>query len=260
MDGLGLPLWLLLLCVVGGAILIAVGCIVFANRTMKQVGQDHNSTMSPFIAIVGLVYGALLGFTVVVAWQQFSSAEVVAANEASALTTMYRQTVAMPEPERSQLRQLLRSYASAVASSESTTRSGDAPSDTARSAITTMYRIVGTQPTGTASSPINAEYLSELSTLAADRTQRIIDTEPRIPPLLWAGLIFGGIVLVGLTAFLSMQSTVGHAVVTSTIAVLLGLLLCIVFTLDHPFETDRGITAEPFQHALEVFDAVDHET
>lgn len=57
-----------------------------------------------------------------------------------------------------------------------------------------------------------------------------------------------------------MQSTVGHTVVTSTIAVLLGLLLCIVFTLDHPYETDRRITAEPFQHALEVFDAVDHAT
>jgi hypothetical protein len=48
--------------------------------------------------------------------------------------------------------------------------------------------------------------------------------------------------------------------VSSTIAVLLGLLLCIVFSLDHPFGSERGITPEPFQHALQVFDAVDRGT
>jgi hypothetical protein len=257
MDGSGPPLWLLLSCVVSTAIVIGVGCIVLANRIMKTVVSNHNQMMSPFIAIVGLVYGALLGFTVVVAWQQFSSAEVMAANEASALTTMYRQTVAMPEPEQGQLRQLLRNYANAVATKESYKRAGSGPSDTARAAIAAMYRIVGTQSAATASSPINAEFLGQLSVLASDRTERMIDTKPRIPALLWGGLIFGGIVLVGLTAFLRLTSTVGHAVVTSTIALLLGLLLCIVFSLDHPFETDRGITAVPFQHALEVFDSVD---
>jgi hypothetical protein len=37
-------------------------------------------------------------------------------------------------------------------------------------------------------------------------------------------------------------------------------VLCIVFSLDHPFGSERGITAAPFQHALEVFDAVDRGT
>ncbi len=57
-----------------------------------QLAKEHNSTLSPFITVVGLVYGALLGFTVVAGWQQFSSAGVVVANEASTLTTMYWQT------------------------------------------------------------------------------------------------------------------------------------------------------------------------
>lgn len=260
MEGSGPPLWLLLSSVVAVSIVIAVGCILLAHRVMKRVGADHNPTMSPFVAIVGLVYGALLGFTVVVSWQQFSSAEVVAANEASALTTMYRQTVAMPEPQQTQLRQLLRSYATGVEATESNKRAGAGTSDDARAALTTMYRIVGTQPPSVASNPINSAFLGQLSVLASDRTQRILDTKPRIPLLLWAGLIFGGIVLVGLTGFLRLESIVGHAVVSSTVAVLLGLLLCIVFSLDHPFETDRGITSEPFQHALEVFDAVDRGT
>jgi len=63
---------------------------------------------------VGLVYGALLGFTIVVAWEQFSSAEANVSNEASTLTTMYRQTVGMLVPHQTQMRELLRKYAKAV--------------------------------------------------------------------------------------------------------------------------------------------------
>src|ERR1700687_5809604 len=93
-----LPVWLLLAVVVVVGISIAVGAILLANRAMPEVGKEHNSTLSPFISVVGLVYGSLLGFTVVVAWQQFSSAQAVVANEASTLTTMYRQNACMSVP------------------------------------------------------------------------------------------------------------------------------------------------------------------
>jgi len=73
--------WLLLAVVVVGAMLLAVACVFLANRRLTETGPEHNSTLSPFITVVGLVYGALLGFTVVVAWEQFHSAEANAANE-----------------------------------------------------------------------------------------------------------------------------------------------------------------------------------
>jgi hypothetical protein len=260
MGGSGTPLWLLVVFVVAVAILVAVGSILLANRILSAVGKEHNSTVSPFITVVGLVYGALLGFTVVVSWQQFSSAGAVVADEASTLTTMYGQTVAMPEPEQTQMRQLLRRYASAVAGPEWDKQGSGGTGDGGRNAITGMYRIIGSQPPSVASSPINGAFLNQLTVLASNRTTRIIDAKPRIPPLLFAALIFGGTVLVALTGFLRLGSTIGHAIVSSTIAVLLGLLLCIVFSLDHPFGSERGITAAPFQHALEVFDAVDRGT
>jgi hypothetical protein len=108
-----------------------------------------------------------------------------------------------------------------------------------------------------ASNPINGAFLNQITALASDRATRIIDAKPRIPPLLFAALIFGGTVLVALTGFLRLGSTIGHMIVSGSIAVLLGLLLCIIFSLDHPFGNERGITPAPFQHAVEVFDAVD---
>lgn len=91
MGGSGIPLWLLVVFGVGAAILVAVGSILLANRIMSAGGKEDNLNVSPFLTVVGLVYGALLGFTVVVSWQQFSSAGAVVASEASTLT-MYGQT------------------------------------------------------------------------------------------------------------------------------------------------------------------------
>jgi uncharacterized membrane protein HdeD (DUF308 family) len=249
--------WLLLVVVVVGAALLAIGSVRLAARIVsRDTRPEHNSILSPFLTVVGLVYGALLGFTVVVGWQQFLSAEVNVSNEASTLTTMYRQTVAMPQPEQSQIRQQLRTYVEGVRGPEwGKVEFGDI-SNRARGSLTEMYRIAGTQPPNGASSAINQQFLSELTVLASDRSTRILDAKPRIPTLLWCSLIFGGVVLIMLTSVLRLDSSRGHMILVGSVTVLLGLLLYLVFVLDHPFGP-MGVTAEPFGHALKVFDLVD---
>src|ERR1700756_5784827 len=177
--------WIVLALIVTVAIRLAVGCVWLGSRLLPDVGKEHNSTLSPFLTVVGLVYGALLGFTVVVGWQQYSSAAINVANEASTLSTMYRQTVAMPQPEQTQLQQLLRKYTTAVAGPEWDKQDTGGTSDSARAAITDMYRTVGSQPPNVASSPIHGAFLSELTVLASARHTRILDTKTRIPPPLW---------------------------------------------------------------------------
>src|SRR6476469_726498 len=112
-------LWLFLALAFVVAIAFALFSMWLAERTLPdQVLTGHNASLSTFMTCVGLVYGALLGFTIVVAWEQFSSAEANVSNEASTLTTMYRQTVGMPVPERTQMRELVRNYTTAVAGPE----------------------------------------------------------------------------------------------------------------------------------------------
>ena len=53
-----------------------------------------------------------------------------------------------------------------------------------------------------------------------------------------------------LSGFMRLDSTRGHLMLSSAIALLLGLLLFIVFWLDHPFENPLGITYAPFQQSL----------
>jgi Protein of unknown function (DUF4239) len=197
-------LWVLLALSLVASVLVAAGGMWLAERTLsKPVSEGHNGALSPFLTCVGLVYGALLGFVIVVAWEQFSSAETNVSNEASTLITMYRQTVGMPVPEQTQMRVLLRKYTSAVEGPEweNAIRQGTG-TEGARDALNEMYRLLGGEQSSVASSPISQRFLDQLGTLASERNQRILDAKPRIPGLLWTGLLFGGVVLLGLGGFM----------------------------------------------------------
>ncbi len=153
-------LWLLLASALVAAVLVAVGSMWLADRTLtKPVSEGHNGALSPFLTCVSLVFGALLGFTIVVAWEQFSSAEANVSNEASTLITMYRQTVGMPVAEQTQMRELLRNYAKAVEGPEweNAIRAGGG-TESARDALNEMYWVLGSEQSSVVSSPITRSF------------------------------------------------------------------------------------------------------
>lgn len=257
MAGLGLPgLWLFLTVVIGASVAWAVGAVWLANRTVYRAGATpQTGSLSPFLTTVALVYGALLGFTVVVAWEQFSSAEANVTNESSTLATMYRQTVSLPAPEQTAMRDLLRTYTAAVQAEWDSQGTGDA-STSARAAITDMYGMLGQQQSPSAD-PINAEIREQLNVLTSQRNTRVLDAKPRIPGLLWSGLLFGAVLLIGLTGYTHLGNTFNHMILSSAIAILLGLLLFLIFWLDHPFGQQLGVTPALLDYAVQVFDGVD---
>jgi hypothetical protein len=77
---------------------------------------------------------------------------------------------------------------------------------------------------------------------------------------MWTGLIFGGFVLLALGGFMRMGGVRGHLSVLSAFAILLALLLSVVYWLDHPFGRQLGVTSEPFEQSLSVFDSIDRGT
>ncbi|MGV9800594.1 bestrophin-like domain [Mycobacterium sp. NPDC003449] len=252
--------WVLLAVVVVGAVALAVGIVLLASRVVaRDTRPEHNSILSPFLTVVGLVYGAVLGFTVVVGWQQYLSAETNVSNEASTLTTMYRLTVAMPQPEQAQVREQLRTYADALQGPRWGKEEFAAIENEGRRALTDMYRIVGTRESNAPAAAVNSQFLTQLNVLASDRSARILNAKPRIPPLLWCALIFGSLVLVTLASFMRLASNRAHMILVGTVTALLALLLYLVFMLDHPYGP-LGVTPHQFSHAVEVFDLVDQGT
>lgn len=245
--------------VIGLAVLYAVCGVYVARRFIKgSVGEDHNELPSPIFQSAGTIYAVLLAFSVIAVWQSYGDAQANVAEEASTLTTLYRQTNGLPDAERRLLRGYLREYTVAVINDEWAVQAATGgASPIARRAIGDIYRAWRTMDPRVAGSPIAVEFLQTVRTVAADRNRRTLEASEALPAVLWVGLVIGGFIVVGMTFLLYADVTWPHVVFSVLLGALIGTLLFITLVLHRPFAGPLAITPASFQHSLSVFDSVD---
>ena len=250
--------WELLVLSVGAFTLLGAGGVWATHgRLRTRAGRDHNDVVVPIYATAAVIYAVLLAFIVIAVWELYTAANDNVANEASALTTMYRITEAMPKAERAQLRVELRDYTEAVIGPEWKVQENGNTSPAARVAVLQIYRTLGRYPTTTATTPVDDEFVSQLSTMASDRNKRTLAAQDRLPWILWLGLVAGGIVVVLMGAALFMENVLPHAAVSGVVGALVGVLLFSTVVLDRPFQGKLGIKPDAFDHSLAVYTQVD---
>lgn len=252
-------IWILAIAVL--AVLYVCVLIVVRRFVAPFVREGHNDVLVPLFLTAGTLYAVLLAFLVIAVWESYGEAKTNAAEEASTLTTMYRQTAGMPLDERSAMRGLLREYTEAVVNDEwpIQTANGSA-SPKARQAIVAIYGEFGSMKPGEASSPVSLEFLRTFSTVAADRNRRTLQASEQLSPVLWFAILFGASIVAGMSFILFMEVFWPHAVMSGLMAVLIGTLLLITFALDRPFAGPLPLDAGAFEHSLSVFDSVDKGT
>ena len=248
---------LFVLVVVVFAVLGALGVVLTHRRLTRRVHEGHNDSVVPIYATSGVIYAVLLAFTVIAVWEQYTAAKDNVNNEAAALTTMYRETEAMPRAERPELRVLIREYTEAVVGPEWKEQANGGSSAVARRAIVDVHANLAAHPPTAATAPINAAFVTQLSDMTTARNKRTLATRDTLPWILWVGLITGGLVVVALSWFLYMANAQLHALLSAMVGGLIGVLLFSTVALDRPFKGKLGIRPEAFQHSLEVYDLVD---
>jgi len=114
-----LPIWLLFVLLVIVAPAAVVGLQVLVRRRWPHLADGgHNDVAGFIIAIVGVIYAVLLAFVVIVSWEEFSRAESVVGQEASALRGLYRESAAFPPEVRERVEADVRAYTTAVLTEE----------------------------------------------------------------------------------------------------------------------------------------------
>ncbi len=233
--------------------------ILLARHMLKEhVQKGHNEVLAAIFLAAGTIYAVLLAFVVIAVWESFDAANANAAEEASTLTTMYRQTAGMPPDEQRAMRRLLREYTEAVVTQEwqIQAKTGGA-SPTARRLISELYRAFGQLPRARAAAPISVEFLRTFSTVAADRNRRTLEAEERLPRIVWFVLLLGAAIVIGMTFFLYMEVFSLHYVLSAAMAIMIGMLLTTTYLLDRPFTGPLAVDASSFEHSLSVYDSVD---
>jgi hypothetical protein len=245
--------------VIGCSIVYALIGVTVARRLMHgNISEGHNDIPVPIFQTAGTIYAVLLAFSVIAVWQSYGAAKDNVAEEASTLTTLYRQTNGLPDEPQRTLRRDLHDYTSAVIFEEWPIQaaSGGA-SIRARKALGDIYSAYRTMNPIVAASPVGIEFLETLRTVAADRNRRTLQASEALPAVLWIGLVVGGFIVIGMTFVLHTDVAWAHFLFSVLIAALIGTLLFITLVLHRPFSGPLAIAPDSFRHSLGVFDSVD---
>jgi len=110
------------------------------------------------------------------------------------------------------------------------------------------------EPRTKAEEQLYAKGLDQIESLADARRTRLVASGEIVPGVLWPVLVFGGIATVGFTYLFGLESTWSHRLMVLTRAAAIGLVLCTVGALGHPFAGGARIGTGAFDLILERFD------
>lgn len=111
---------LMILALVGAAMVVTIVTTVLVGRSRgHEQADDRDADSRGFIGAVlsGLFIVALAFYTVIV-WEQASTTEDGSSAEAAAIADAYWQTAVLPQPQRDQIRTMLRDYTKSVTDHE----------------------------------------------------------------------------------------------------------------------------------------------
>lgn len=155
--------------------------------------RAHNDVIGWQLSILGTTYAVILGFMLYAVWTSFGEAELNVDLAPNAVVDINRLADALPEPKRTDLQTLTRSYTDAVINQEwPQMAKGEVPEKS--TAINDEMWKTALSAKATLPMEINAQRhaMSELSTLAQHRLTRIQQSTTQLPNVLWCVLVVGG--------------------------------------------------------------------
>lgn len=252
----------LALLMVGGSMLVSVAGLALVRRVVApKVLREHHDVAGFILAIVGVIYAVLLAFAVLVVWERFDEADVVAVKEANAVVDIYRLTPGLPPAVRAEIRRDVRFYAKSVIEEEWLTMDTKGVNEnTSRQADMLWSTCTSIKVQDASEAAILGQILTSLTGQSDNRRLRVLASHTGVPALMWIVLIVGGVATVLFTYYFGIEKFWVQAGMTAILAMVISLVLFLISGLNYPFTGDLGVKPEAMQTALERLDAIDeHE-
>jgi hypothetical protein len=100
---LNIPTWVVAVVMLSIAIGTAVGGVLLVRHLVDiKKFKEHHDIAGPIFSTIGVIYAVMLAFVLVIVWQDFDRAQNNTVTEANYFAEIYRDTVGLSEPFRSQ--------------------------------------------------------------------------------------------------------------------------------------------------------------
>lgn len=244
---------LLALVFIGGSVVLALfGLVHVRRRVPLEVQMEQNEVAGFFIAVLGVVYGVLLAFAVIVVWEEYQDAKLTAEREANSLADVYHLATGLSDPTRASLHEAALAYARVVIDDEWAVMASGRESTAAWVRLEVLWSLVRQyEPSGPREQAIQAELLSRMNDLGDDRRLRLLEARDGIPGLIWTVLIGGELMTVIFTYFFGLKNFRAQLAMTALYVASIGFVLFLVAAIDYPFAGVVHVKPEAMELVLQ---------
>jgi hypothetical protein len=218
----------------------------------REARHPHNDVTGWQLSILGTTYAVILGFMLYAVWTNFGAATYNADLEANNVITLFRLSDGLPEPQRTQIRTLTRSYATTVVERDwPEMAQNQVPLESER-INKQLWRVLMTLKEGTSAELLSRDHaLTELDALTNHRRTRALQSAERLPTVLWFVLIIGGILSVVASTMFGSPNRFLHALQVLSFSLLISLVLLAIADINRPFQGSVHVNDNAFRGAQE---------
>jgi hypothetical protein len=245
---LALVILLLVLAASIGGLALAAGAV---RRTRVHAQLDNAAIAGLLAALVG-IYAIAAGLTAVAVWSNTVDAATHVGREATAISVLYHDLGAYPQPLQGEARDRLIQYVHRVIDDEWPNhlrgRSVYGGSDVLAELQHAVYAL---EPASEREKVILAQTLRSFDQLIEMRRGRIQSAEETaLPGPLWVVVTLLGAIAIAGCFLLRIESFRMHAIVTALVATPIALVVFFIAVTDRPFRGGVTVSPEPYQKVL----------
>jgi Protein of unknown function (DUF4239) len=238
--------------VLGGILVSGIVMLVLTRLVRAETRREHNEFVSFAVTNIAVIYAVLLAFIGVAAWEDLLKASDLAATEAGIVQNLYIDAEGFAEKGMAnQVRNELRSYIRAVLDREWPAQQAGGIS---RAGFPALRQLRGTlasfEPKTQGDAIVMQESLRSLNDLFTARRSRIDAAGAHIPDAVWLVVFFLGLLTVGFTALLGMDSAWMHFTVIAGLTTAMVVVIALIVQLDYPFRGTISVSPEPFERII----------
>jgi hypothetical protein len=236
-------------------VLVAVAGLVLVQRLVPPERREGQNDVAGFIfAVLGVAYAVLLAFVVIAVWQDYETTQTNVESEAHELAGVYFLASQLPEPQRTDVQDLVRSYVRVVVVEEWPMMERGQTSPRADSLLRRLtLELLKFDPHTEGEQVLYESGLRQLHDAADARRSRLLEVREGIPRLLWVVLVLGGVITVSFTYLFGLKSNLAHALMVAALTLLICGILYTIGEFNNPFSGIVEIGPDAFKEVLSSF-------
>jgi hypothetical protein len=224
---------------------VAGGGLALVRRTIpRDLLAQHSELAGNLYQGIGVIYGVILAFVVIAAWEEYGKAQAVVVDEATTVLNLARLASGWPAADRAPVKTALSGYVrEAIQVEWPAMAHGDlGPASDTRTLNQVWQALNQAEDVAAINDSSYQAAFAEVSALSDARSQRLLLAAAGLPLGMRVVLSIGTIVMIAFTYLFAAQSGRLHGVMVVFFAGLVGLLFLLQYQLQRPY---HGVDAVP---------------